>query len=393
MRRLILALCLGCALLVPARAGAASVEGTVTPTVWAPEVEVCLAGTERCAVPGVNGQYRLDSLPEGLVLIEFVPSFRSRLLTQYYLNEAQLSKATPILLVEGEERKGIDADLIEGGAISGTVTAAGGRPLAEVEACARSHEGAVVKVCGETDSSGEYEIHSLPTGSYAVGFWGGGSSAAFEPSFHPAVAVTAGLLTAGVDATLTEGGRIAGEVTAAAGGGPLGGITVCLFMSLASAAQSCVETGAEGRYVFQGLSVGSYQVGFSLDTAEIAGTGTTAKAGGYMPQFYEGAATRAQATTIFLPIAGTTEGVGAALVAPALPMPAMPSLPVSTPIIAAPPTVAVPKPKKFACRKGYRSKKTKGKVRCIRRVKRHARTKRGKHKSSRAQRRDGRANG
>lgn len=62
MRRLILILCLGCAVLGPTRSDAALVDGTVRPIEWAPEVEVCLAETEFCAAPEANGLYQLGFL-------------------------------------------------------------------------------------------------------------------------------------------------------------------------------------------------------------------------------------------------------------------------------------------------------------------------------------------
>jgi hypothetical protein len=357
---------------VPTAAQAATtgaIEGAVSPTAWAQEVEVCVAETlpsETCTVPEADGSYLLANLPLGGTRIEFIPSFRSRLLTQYYDHKSVLAEAATIVLTAlNPTAKGIDADLIEGGAIEGTVTAAvGGEPLSEVEVCAASVGSPTVKSCDETGASGEYELHSLPGGSYGVGFRGHGKSAEFEPK-TTLVAVAQGATTGGVDAALAKGAQIKGSVAAAATGSPLGDIAVCLFAAAGSKPERCTYSDEGGAYAFEGLPSGSYQVGFSLDAVEIGGEGAAGSDDGYESQYYDGVGTRAQATAIPLLAPAVDEGVDAALVrlpAASLPSPA----PVAaSPIVAAAPAIAEPKPRTKACGKGYRKMKVKGKARCV----------------------------
>lgn len=397
MRRLLFLLACGLALLVPMDAqalAAGTVEGTVTPIAWAQEVKVCVAETvpsELCVFPEADGSYSFHGLETG-VKLEFIPTYRSRLLPQYYKQKSTLAEAEPIFVpAEPHHAENIDASLVEGGSISGSVTAADGRePLSEVEVCAASVASPTVKSCDETDASGGYELHSLPTGSYKVGFWGSGRSAGFEPSYYQGqqsreqatpVSVTAGVATAGIDASLAEGGQIRGLVSAAAGGAPLAGISVCLFAASESSPQRCTYSGETGTYSFLGLPSASYEVGFSLDLTEIGIAGTAGEAGGFLPQYYDGVDSRAQATKITVLAPGTVAGIDARLAAPPAP-PSPARLPIlATSIVGAAAPVAEPRPHRKNCKNGYRGRKTKnGKVRCVKVAKHHGRHHRHKHR-------------
>jgi hypothetical protein len=372
VRRLIaLAVC-GLVLLTPlesAAAGGGVVLGTVTPVEWAPEVEVCVVesqASETCTAPEANGSYVLDGVPFGGAQIEFVPSFRSRLLTEYYDGVGNRSEARTILLsAQDPEAEHIDASLLEGGSIKGVVTAAeGGEPLPDVEVCAVSTGTPTVKSCGETDPAGAYDLHSLPTGPYGVAFRGVGKSAIYVPWSRP-VTVTAGATTAGVDASLAEGARIEGVVMAATGGARLAGISVCLFVTTAPEPRRCSFSDEVGAYSFEGLPNGSYQVGFSLTPAEIGAERLQGEDDGFESQYYDGVGSRAAATTISVLAPEAIEGVDAALLTPVAPPLSAPTAVVAAPATPAPPTILEPKPKKKGCPKGYRHKKVKGKVRCV----------------------------
>jgi hypothetical protein len=210
MRRLLLLATCGLGLFgsLAAQASAGTVEGTVTPIKWAQEVEVCAAGVELtapCAVPKMDGTYSFPGL-EGPIKLEFIPTYRSGLLTQYYDHKSSLGEAVIIDVPPiGEPIRGIDGDLVEGGAVTGTVTSLGALvPLSGVEVCAVSVGSSSAKSCEETDAGGAYEVHSLQGGNYRIVFRGRGATAQYEPSSTPSISVTAGATTAGVDATLTR---------------------------------------------------------------------------------------------------------------------------------------------------------------------------------------------
>jgi hypothetical protein len=365
-----------------AQAGAGRVSGIVKPLESAPEVEVCLVEgrpSETCTAPKADGSYLLE-VPLGEVQIEFVPSIRSRLLVQYYNHQSFLQEAARIKLTrENPEASSINADLIEGGAISGTVSATGtGLPLTEVEVCAVSVGAAPVRRCEETDASGAYDVHSLPGGTYRVAFRGRGSSAGYEPSYYDGkqtlaqatpVQVTARTTKSGIDAALEKGARIEGAVTEA-GGGSLSGIAVCLFEATAASPDRCTYSGEGGAYSFEGLTSGSYEVGFSLEAGE---------GDGFEAQYFDGVPTRGQAVTVSALAPSIVNGVDAALSRPLAPPAPPPPPAVSTPIIAA--AAFIPEPARPAqgCKKGFHKRKVKGKNRCVKAVRRHHRQKQAHH--------------
>jgi hypothetical protein len=227
------------ALLLPAAADAGTVTGSVRPLEWAEEVEVCAVEkqpSELCTAAELGGSYVLENVPLGPVRIEFIPSFRSRLLTQYYDHKSHLTEAMTFFLTAAEPTAAhIDADLVEGGVIEGSVTAAGsGLPLGEVEVCAVSASLPTVKRCEKSDASGTYELHSLPTGNYRIAFWGRGESAGYQPQYYSHeqelshsdfISVNAGETTPEIDAALEKGAEIGGTVSDA-NGVPLPGIAM-----------------------------------------------------------------------------------------------------------------------------------------------------------------------
>jgi hypothetical protein len=358
-----------------ARAVAGTVEGTVLPLSAAQEVEVCLAEAppELCVAPKADGSYVFPGFKEpGSVKFEFVPTYRSRLLTQFYDHKGNLAEADFVSVGEGTV-KGIDADLIEGGVITGTVTAAStGNPLSEVEVCAVSAVPPPLKSCDETGAGGGYELHSLPTGFYRVGFHGRGASAGYAPWYYDdkltlaqatPISVTAGATTT-IDPALVQGAQVTGVVTAAASGAALEGISVCLFMSGAAAADRCTESGPGGGYSFEGLTEGLYQVGFALGGTEIGG-GAGSGVDGYLPQFYDRVGTRAEAQTLLVSGSQIVTGIDAALAVPVVGAPISP-LPPASSIAAPPPTVSEPvKQKPRRCKKGSVKKKVKGTEKCV----------------------------
>jgi Carboxypeptidase regulatory-like domain len=393
MRRLLLLIVV---VLVPATSGAAvaqaaegTIRGTVTPSSIAQEVEVCVAEPqppEICTAPAANGSYSLTGLQTRPLKIEFIPPYRSRLMVEYWDHVYTLGEATAVPLSSNAPLvEGVDAALAVGGVIEGTVTGAGGPPLAGVEVCALAADGASAG-CSATDAAGEYELHSLSPGSYRVRFFPRGPSAGYLPEYYVGaktlaaatpISLAAGAVRAGVDAHLTEGGQVRGTVTAAAGGASIDAISVCLFHVGAPAAERCVFSDAGGRYAFAGLASGEYQVGFALSGAAIDGeAGAAGEAGGYLSQYYDGVASRAAARPVSVLGAEVVEGIDAALLTAAPPAQPPSVAPPAQPLVAAPLPLAEPKKPRKHCRRGYRKEKRKGRIRCVR--KKHSK-KRSRH--------------
>ena len=181
------------------------------------------------------------------------------------------------------------AQAAEGGKIAGKVTnAATEAPIAGIEVCAfpktsdeepggggeTEEEGTEEELaqCPTTAANGEYTISGLASGEYIVGFGSpfmgelnyvtqfyNGKSAYAEAQ---PVTVTAGGTVSGIDAKLTEGGRIAGRVTDASTGAAIERAIVCAF-GFNPESGGCAFTNANGEYTITGLIGGEYKVGFA----------------------------------------------------------------------------------------------------------------------------------
>jgi hypothetical protein len=404
---LIALLLLAAASAIASTATAATITGNVTPVGVAPEVEVCIVEahpSERCTSPGQTGAYAIGGLGPGGYRIEFIPSYRSHYLVQYYDDKRSVQEATVISLPTSEAKKEeVDAELELGGAIEGRVTAmSGGLPLSEVEVCVLEAGNRVSDGCTDTDEAGAYKLGGLPMGTYKVGFWGQGKSAEYAPRYYEEAAtiaqatpipVATGATVTEVDAAMAKGAKVQGTVLAAPGGAPLEGISVCLFAAAVATPAQCGYSGAGGAYSLLGIPPGSYQVGFSLGPAEIGGEARSSEDDGYLTQWWDAVSTREAAATLTLSGPQVASGIDAVLSTPSAPAPQPVLGVVSSPLVAAPPTVAVPTRKKTtkkqkgaSCGKPKRKQKVKGKVRCVKPTK-------GKKKSSKktkAKKRNGR---
>jgi hypothetical protein len=229
-RRGLLALCvtlaaLGFCLAAPVSdalaAGTAGIAGVVTSA----ESKQPIAGIEACAqetaptsvaqckTTDEEGKYEIAGLGEGQYDVSFSVPGESPLnyLEQYYKGAASKAEAEPVTVAEGAVSTGIDAALLPGGTISGTVSSAATKAtLSQVRVCARDAL-AEVERCAMNAADGTYAVSSLPTGSYRVHFEPFETESKYAPQFYKdasteaaaeAVAVTAGSSTTGIDAVL-----------------------------------------------------------------------------------------------------------------------------------------------------------------------------------------------
>jgi hypothetical protein len=378
--------------------GPGTIFGTVSPAAIAPEVEVCVVEprpSELCTAPDASGAYRLTGVPVGPLRVEFLPSYRSGYLVQYYDHRSSLGEATVLVMPSpppAPELKGIDAELEPGSEIEGTITAAlGGEPLEGVEVCAEEAGSNISVGCTESAESGRYAVTGLASGVYKVGFWGRGGAAEYTPQFFGGaelfgggtpITVPLGSDVTGIDAELAKGARIEGRVTAAGVGDGLPGIPVCLFGVAAVEASQCVFTEATGTYAMGGIPAGEYQLGFSPSAAEMGDEAIFSGDDGYLAQYYSEAPNRSASQTLSLSSGQDLAGIDARLSA----TPTMPPIlqPASVPAAPAAPVqfVGEPfrrmRPKKKTCM-GSRAKK-KG-------PKRAAKCGKNRHRSNRRHRR------
>jgi 5-hydroxyisourate hydrolase-like protein (transthyretin family) len=285
-------------------------------------VEVFTAGRELVgsATTNASGTYEVASLAAGSYKVEFIPGHGSMDAPQFYSGKPSFAEATEVLVEEEKTHSGIDAELHEGGSITGTVTGAGTGGLEHVDV--------FVSIAGEeligggfavTGAAGKYEIKGLPTGSYTVEFYPEyGYGLNFVPQYYEnadllgdakKVSVTEGTNTPGINAELKEGGKISGTVTDASTHKPVANVYVSAYKTSGGGEEGFEEnyakTNASGEYTIIGLVSGTYKVEFEAEP----GTGTE-----YIKQYYNDEPAFASANPVTANQGSTTPGINAALV-------------------------------------------------------------------------------
>lgn len=402
MRRILAAgLCLAALLIFPCGApalGPGKIEGRVSAPGAVEDVEVCVVEqqpSEICTYPAANGTYRLTGLDLGPQKVEFLPSYRSHYLPQYFDHKSSLAEAATISLTQTlPSAMDIDATLELGGVIEGQISAdVSGAALAGVEVCAFEVGTRTPAGCTETNSGGAYSIPGLARSSYKIGFWGEGPSAAYAPEFYAdepifaqatPVAVTPGVTQNGIDAQLAMGASVSGTVSDFYSARPLADIAVCLLKAGDAGLERCTATDERGEYALPGITAGSYEVVFSPEFGEFAGDiPILLEDDGYRTQYYDEATTFVDAAPISLFAPTPRTGINGRLVSsqaipPPTPPTTNPGSPVPAAIFAEPPMLKRPAKR---CRRGYRQRVVKGQVRCVKKARwrevRHAHGKDG----------------
>jgi hypothetical protein len=241
-------------------------------------LSVCADFHDACATTDSSGSYEIPRLPTGSFEVRFGPDWATGYLPQYYDGNATLAEAEAIPVTAGESTGGVDAAMVEGASISGTVTDASshqGAPLVQV--CARDPGNGNIVRCDQTDAEGRYSIVGLVAGAYAVRFspgyaeGGGTPNRNYLTQYYDAKATLAeaepvtvgdGAKRSGIDAVMHEGGEVSGRVTAASDGAPLIAAEVCPYVDGQRDWEHCTSTDGEGEYVLAGLPAGSYAIRF-----------------------------------------------------------------------------------------------------------------------------------
>ncbi|HEY3437595.1 MAG TPA: carboxypeptidase regulatory-like domain-containing protein [Actinotalea sp.] len=258
----------------------------------------------------VDGTYLIQGLDAGSYTVSFSAA-SAGLVPQYWHGATSWMGATPITVVLGSTTADIDAAMVRGATISGTVSDVDG-PRAGIQVLA-SPTGAGFFGGGAsatTAPDGTYTLAGLAAGTYVVSF-GGGPGPDLVGEYYDdvrqaadatPVVLAAGDHQGGIDATLGLGAHVSGTITGP-GGQPVAGA----FVSIEPADPTVgvwysAETGVDGTYHLQGVADGLYLVGVEPPSGSVLA-----------PSFW-GGPTRAQASVLDVLPAENQSGLDVALV-------------------------------------------------------------------------------
>jgi carboxypeptidase family protein len=170
-----------------------------------------------------TGTYQLAGLPTGTYQVSFDTDCGSGGMSKYL--DANYPRAVKVRA--GHSVGDVDEALAPASAITGTVTAAGGKALAGICALAVSSTGAAVAV---TNAAGQYATPGLPAGRYQVSFQGGcGNKQSYAPQVYDnqpylatTIALGRGRTVTGISAVMQPGATITGLVTSQSNAPALG---------------------------------------------------------------------------------------------------------------------------------------------------------------------------
>ncbi|MDT0215593.1 carboxypeptidase regulatory-like domain-containing protein [Rothia sp. ARF10] len=289
--------------------------------------------TER-AVTDVDGTYTINVLvPASNYQVCFTQTYGGNggtndalgYVEQCWQNKPIGQASTPVVVTGASTRTGVNAALLDAGGITGTVTDAGTGKLRGVEVTLSMGTSTSQSVL--TGADGTYRINGVAPGTaYVVCFdaeaalGGAADNVGYlsecwndkpitKVGANP-VAVTSGVATANINASLSPASGISGVVTEAGSGKPLEDV----FVQVESDALNVFEfatTSATGAWSVKGLPVGTdYTVCFDPSSAT-GGTSTT----GHIEQCWNNKPDALTATKVATTAGAMKTGVGASLVA------------------------------------------------------------------------------
>jgi hypothetical protein len=193
---------------------AATISGTVTDPDGAPlagAVVRAVAPTDTwfpsgTATTAADGSYAITGLPAGTYQVAFGAPAGSTLRSEWHDDAPDRTAATSFTLSTGDALAGIDAQLGQGTAVTGTVTTTDG-PLAGAVVALYAPGAYVPTATATTGADGTYTANGLATGTYRVRFAAAGHTTRWwddAPTRATATDLTIddGTLTTAVDATL-----------------------------------------------------------------------------------------------------------------------------------------------------------------------------------------------
>ena len=245
-----------------------------------------------------DGSYELSGLLSGGYRLVFTG--RSGAIEQRYHSTEELPAGELLSVTDGQQLTGINATLVKGGTISGTLTAHAGVSLTATKVYDNGVSGA-----WPVAADGTYKILGLRAGSHQLWFSGDGNAMAqyydnaLTIETATTITIAEGQDVTGIDSTLGKGASISGTVTAPAGV-TLSGTRVEAVINGQRGWTGHTTVAADGSYHITGLGPGQYIVDFS--------------ASGALLQWYSSGASWRTATVISVANGQDVTGIDAALV-------------------------------------------------------------------------------
>ncbi|WP_127792279.1 collagen binding domain-containing protein [Agromyces sp. LHK192] len=281
------------------------------------------------ATTAADGTYRLGGLEQGDYTVGF-SDFDGTLGQQYWQGAVDQASATAVAVAPGAVVDGIDAALTAGGSLSGALTQlADGQsaPAANAyfDVLRKDSTGAWESVTSAgAAADGTYEVTGLAPGEYTVQSFGSSSASwawtyhggGFYPEDAVTVDVVASAETDGVDVETPPGVTLKGTIIDEHGGPAVGARLSILYErepGLWVAPPPHGGAGDEISWQSGGLPPGNYVVKAEDD-------GTSAEP--YATQFWQNAATQADATVLEAPNGGRFEDIDFVMTRAAEPEPA-----------------------------------------------------------------------
>jgi 5-hydroxyisourate hydrolase-like protein (transthyretin family) len=264
-----------------------------------------------------NGDYTIGGLPAGTYRVEFRDWWTGEHAPAVYDNAPDLDSGTDIVVPADTTVTGINASLTLGARITGTVTGPDGTtPLAGISISVHEWGGSwwIWAGWGQTDADGHYTVGGLVAGTYRVQFRDWSNDELVPVVYENApdldrgtdIIVETGATVTGINVSMAGRSTITGTVTGPDGTTPLEGIEVSAYQRsdawLGWREMSWGVTDENGDYTIEGLTAGTYRVGFG-DWWN----------GEYAPETYNSAPDLDQGTDIVVPPGETVTRIDASL--------------------------------------------------------------------------------
>jgi hypothetical protein len=209
------------------------------------------------------GEYEFTDVRPGSYRILFSPPLCSRShAAEWYLNASEVAEAVIIDVGPGEDITGIDGALSPGGTISGAVTDEAGNPIHVTVEVHREGWAGPLRVQA---FDGRFTTRPLPVGEYNIRFWDQDylyiaewyDDALTREDATSVSIVTEGQNVTGIDANLTVGGRVRGNVI----GLQFPSEQLCVYVyDLEGRLIRFGNTGPEGSFHIGALPTGQYRI-------------------------------------------------------------------------------------------------------------------------------------